>query len=155
MRYLYFLFFILLFSCQDENLIYCRSKVIKNNIWAHNDTLNFDVDIKDSTLIFDVNINVRNDNSYPYNNLGLLFLINKSDSLIYNDTLNLTVSCEEEGWIGNGWGSLFEFKTNVITDFNLQDTGVYNFMILQYMKDNELKGINSVGLELEIVDYSF
>ena len=64
------LILLLLSSCNPENMIYHSSKDLNESGWMRRDSLIFEVDNIDSTNICDININIRNNNFYPYSNLG-------------------------------------------------------------------------------------
>ena len=143
------LILLLLSSCNPENMIHHSSKDLNDSGWMRRDSLIFEVDNIDSTNICDININIRNNNFYPYSNLGLLFIIEKGDSIIFTDTLNITMSYENGIWRGNGWGSLYEFKSNLIRDYNFESSGFHRLILLQYMDKNPLPGLSATGLELD------
>lgn len=139
-------------SCNNERLLYHYSKDIDEDGWKHSDSLVFEIESIDTTKIFDINVNIRNNNYYPYANLGIVFLIQEADSVVYSDTLNLVMSYNNGMWRGNGWGSLYEFKTNLIKDYNFENKGVYRLILLQYMDVNPLTGLNSLGIEMEEIE---
>ena len=100
MRVIIFFIVILICSCNSgSNKMHYYS--FDNRTWHTDSVLSFDFLLKDSTVLHSVEIEIRHDVDYSYQNL-LFFLIH--DSKI--DTIDLKI-CEKNGkWKGRGIGSV-------------------------------------------------
>ncbi|MEG1585314.1 MAG: gliding motility lipoprotein GldH [Bacteroidales bacterium] len=144
-------FIIILFilaGCVDANTVYHSSRDVSVLGWSPKDSLKWEVNGLDSAARYQIEINVRNDNSYPYENLGLEISIQKGDTLLACDTVDYKLVNQLGAWEGRGWGSLYE-TSFPYKQIQIPDTGKYTFIIRPCMNDWELKGINSVGITIQ------
>lgn len=117
--------------------------------WEKSDTLFFHIPISDSLRDLHLSVEVRNESNYPYQDLYLFVSHNLQDSITWSvDTVMLTLANKEGKWLGTGWGSLYQSATpmkSVVT----KHPGNYTFKVTHGMKDNNLQGINDIGIKIE------
>ncbi len=140
--------FLVLFSCND-NVFYSEKIKIKNNIWKYEDTLQFKVNITDTSQLYDLFFTVVNSNEYPNNNLWLFISAEFQKKNMMKDTLEFILSDNKGKWYGKKsykqYSSVHYFKKHVI----FPKRGTYLFDIRQGMRHLELKGINEFGLMIK------
>lgn len=142
------LFIITLFilgGCIDTNTAYHSSRDVSVLIWKPKDSLLWDFSWADTLSSYNIWIDVRNDNQYPYQNLGLEITLQKGDTLVFRDTTELQLASPEKGWNGGGWGSIYQqrfFFKQLIFPY----TGNYHLSVRPCMNDWKLKGIKSIGI---------
>lgn len=115
--------------------------------WSSTDTLQWHIPELDSVSRYDMILDVRHDDSYPYQNLGMEITWTKGDTLISRDTLDMKLTKPEGNWKGDGWGSLYEV-TDFYKEFHLPYGGNYTLYMRPCMNVRNLKGIYSIGFEL-------
>ncbi len=84
--------------------------MLKNSEWPQDSILVFNMDIPDSTKIYNLSLNVRNEGKYPYSNLWLFISIVPPSGKELKDTLELTLANPDGKWLGSGLGYLYEKK---------------------------------------------
>ena len=70
---LFLLVGIVLTSCKEENRIIDKNVILEDREWGQNNVLSYDVLIEDSSLTYDLSLNIRNSLDYPYSNMFFLY----------------------------------------------------------------------------------
>jgi len=152
------LFFIILFvvmvSC-DETLVKADFQATDNGSWAKDDAVEFTFSEIDTIQKHDMFINVRNDNSFAYNNLFLIAKLNFPDGEIVTDTLEYEMALPDGTWLGKGYGSIKENKLWYKENIVFPTSGVYTLRLAHAMRKNgnvngveNLEGVTDVGFEI-------
>jgi gliding motility-associated lipoprotein GldH len=142
------LLFILLTAC-DSNTMYHSFLHLPKEGWKKSDTLTFKAPITDSLATFRVSVEVRNRDNYPYSNLYLFISHNTQDSTAFvTDTVKYTLADKTGKWLGTGLGDLFQSACSY-TFVAPRRSGNLIFKVAHGMSDNNLVGINDIGLEIK------
>lgn len=148
------LFGVIIFS----SLFSCNLKVVsedyrslKNAQWHQDSVMVFGFDIPDSTKIYNLFLNVRNEGRYPYSNLYLFISVTPPRGKVLQDTVELTLADVHGKWLGSGLGDLYEKKYPYKQNIFFPERGRYTIKVRQGMRtDGEvLKGIHDFGICLE------
>ncbi len=149
-----FLLFILMVSC-GEGLVKSEFQSIDSAMWSKDDVLEFSFSEMDTIQDYDMFINVRNDNSFPYNNLFLISNLKSPDGESVTDTLEYEMALPNGTWLGKGYGSIKENKLWFKEKIVFASSGVYTLRISHAMRKNgevngviNLEGITDIGFEI-------
>lgn len=135
-------------ACNKQTLYYSFQS-IPNQGWSQKDTLNFEMQIADSTTFYNLFVEIRNRNNYPYQNLPLLLqCFVPQNGKARTDTINLTLADKEGTWKGNGWGGLYQIESPA-RKMRIDKAGKYKFKIISLLPDTLLPGINDIGIRIE------
>ncbi len=140
---------ILLFTvaCGHSNTVYHSFQTIEKEGWGKNDTLFFFVPIADTSLTLQSFIDVRNLNTYPYQDLYLTVSHNLKGYFQWEtDTLTFRIANEKGKWLGDGWGSLYQLSMQLTT--GKAKRPYITFKIIPAMRDKLLIGIHDIGLKI-------
>jgi len=144
------IFSLLLLNSCDGNKVFEQYIEVENAIWHKENIAKFNIDIKDTSSMHNLYINVRNKGNYPYSNLYLFVTIQGPDGSQQTDTVNCILADKRGKWLGKGIGDLWDLKMPYIGGFKFAQSGNYTFMYEQAMRvENGLKGITDVGLRIE------
>ncbi len=120
--------------------------------------VNFEFSELDSTANYNMFINVRNDETFPFSNLFLITELEYPDGNTIKDTLEYKMAEPTGEWLGKGVGSVKENKLWYKENVSFPQSGVYKVNVFYAMRKNgevdglhELDGITDVGLEIEKV----
>ena len=134
---------------RDSKRVYEEHVTLEKGIWDVKNELKFDVSVSDLVPRYNVYLNVRNGQEYPYSNLFLFMNTVFPDGHLSRDTIELTLADYDGRWLGSGMGSVkfsrFLFKSNV----KFEAKGSYRFILEQAMRVQELTGIHDIGLRIE------
>ena len=141
-----------LVSCNQNEIFYHYNSLPAKG-WAKDSLLSFDFTVKDIAPKYNILIQVRHYGTYPYQNLWL-FLENKNpkDSIAVKDTIEFYLADEYGKWLGTGVGALKEMPVLYKQQIHFTDTGSYQIKIGQGMRDSLLRGVERIGLRVEVAD---
>lgn len=147
-KYLMLLFVASLCIACNEQTVYHAFKSLPTKGWNITDTLQYNVAIADSATTYNMIIEVRNRNNYPYQNLVLQVQHNYPDQKdVKRDTLVMMLADSEGVWQGKGWGGLYLSATTAY-QLRVDKPGDYCIKITHLFADDYLVGINDVGIKL-------
>lgn len=129
---------------------------MENGSWRIDNPVNFEFSNLDSIQTHNMFINIRNDNTFQFNNLFLITELEYPNGNTLKDTLEFKMAEPSGEWLGKGLGSIKENKLWFQEKVVFSDSGVYRVSISHAMRKNGdvdgiyvLDGITDVGLEIE------
>tara|TARA_R110000868_G_scaffold93810_2_gene259412 strand:+ start:939 stop:1424 length:486 start_codon:yes stop_codon:yes gene_type:complete len=150
-----FLLVVFMVSC-DRQTVKSEYSPTQNGSWSKDSVMAFSFKELDTLQKYNVFINVRNDETFPYSNLFLIAELKYPNGDTQRDTLEYEMSEPDGKWLGTGYGSLKENKLWYKEDVVFPTSGVYNLEISHAMRKNgqvdgivELEGITDVGYLIE------
>ena len=150
------LFFVLLFlvSC-DKKRVFDEYKVTGES-WKKSTALQFEFDQKDTVKRYNLFINIRNNNDYPFNNLFVIVDLKRPDGFVKKDTLQYEMTYPDGTLLGEGFSDIKESKLFYKENFRFTQPGKYKIQIQQANRQtgkvtgvNELLGVTEVGFRIE------
>ncbi len=138
---------ILMMSC-NADVVYDNSVRVANPTWHRDSVAQFTVDITDTTLNYESAILIRNSGDYKYQNLWLFVTEIAPDSTVVCDTIEYYLADNYGRWLGSGIGSLYTSLYYYKEDLHYSQMGTYTYVIEQGMRDDELKGITNIGIQI-------
>ncbi|PTX45097.1 protein involved in gliding motility GldH [Christiangramia gaetbulicola] len=148
---------IIAFSSCDRNRVYDEYKSLGG--WNKDSVVTFQLNNIDSSKVYDLFINVRNNNEYQYSNLFLITEIKFPQGKVISDTLEYEMTKPNGEWLGTGFGDVKESKLWYKEDVRFDEPGEYKVTIQQAMRKNGevdgvqvLEGITDVGFRIENSD---
>ena len=146
---------ILLFSC-DEKRVFDTYKSVGSS-WNKDSIVTFDLPVLDSTKSYNLFVNLRANNNYPFNNLFLIVSTEKENGFTKVDTLEYQMANPDGTLLGNGFSDLKESK--LFFKENVKFKGKYKVHIKQAVRESgkvpgvaALDGITDVGFRIEKKD---
>ena len=139
-------------SCSDPNRIYERNVDFSNNLWLADSIAEFEFEIADTRQSYNLHYNVRNSISYPYHNLYVQYTLEDSLGNTLSKALqNMDLFDPVTGRpLGEGLGDIFDHRILAIADQQFPKQGWYRFKVQQFMRQDSLPLIMSMGLRVEI-----
>ena len=145
---------VILVSC-NSNMVKSEYSPTDGGVWNKDDVLEFTFSELDTVQGHDMFINVRNDETFQYNNLFLIAELNFPDGNTVTDTLEYEMALPDGTWLGKGYGSLKENKLWYKENIVFPTSGVYTLRVSHAMRKNgdvngvmNLEGITDVGFEI-------
>jgi len=146
--WLLFILSLTLASC-DSRRVFEENKALADGKWKAKEKISFRVTIPDTTIAYNVYLNVRNVLDYPYSNLYLFMETKFPDGRKSRDTLECMLADYDGRWLGSGIGSMKFNQFLLQKGVFFSQKGIYLFEVEQAMRVNELKGIHDIGLRIE------
>ena len=136
---------LLLFACGEERM-YEEYHSFDADSWQETDSISFDLSDLDSVRGRAV-VGIRYTEEYPFSNCYIKVIVQDSRRVVLMDSLwNVPIFDRQTGKpIGQGFGNTFTtYDTLPITI----PTKAAKVIMLQYMRQAELEGIEAVGLKV-------
>lgn len=137
-----------LMACNPQ-VVFEQNKKVDSQGWEFTHFYEFQETFTDTTALYDLFLNVRNNTDYPYSNFIVFFETEFPDGRIFRDTIETILADRGGKWTGTGFGNIktnsFHFRKDVW--FPLE--GEYIFRIEQAMRRELLPGITDIGLRIE------
>jgi gliding motility-associated lipoprotein GldH len=148
-KHFYSLFLVLaLISGCNYKSIYEKSFNIDKGEWNKSQVVKFEVPVTDTINGYDIFIELRNNDEYPYSNLFLFVTTKSPNGASKKDTLQMTLADEKGKWLGKGLGGI-RSNEKMFSNIRFPVSGNYKIEIVHGMRDDVLKGIMDVGLDIE------
>lgn len=146
---------LLLVSC-DKKRVFDEYKAI-NGSWKKDSIVSFSFDQKDTVSKYNLFINVRNNNSYPYNNMFLIVQLQQPGTKLTKvDTLEYQMANPDGSLLGDGFTDIKESKLWYKENVKFPKAGKYTVSIQQAVRKSgevpgveELDGVTDVGFRIE------
>ena len=121
-----------------------------NGKWNKKTEQKFDFKVSDAQTPKNIIFVIRNNNDYPYSNIRLIVnFLNDKTKEKKTDTLNYILAEPNGTWLGKGFGEtkeiLFQYKLN----YHFPENGAYSIGIIQAMRNDDLLGIEDIGVKIE------
>jgi len=132
-----------------SNDVYFQYKSVASKGWNKDSIYSFDIPISDTTVLYNVYVNVRNRGEYPYQNLWLFLSKTAPDKTQSKDSIECYLADQRGKWLGSGIGSIMEMPILYQQNVRFKTKGTYHYKIVHGMRDSILTGINDIGMRVE------
>jgi gliding motility-associated lipoprotein GldH len=151
-KYLLVAAFSIMIAACSHNSVYSDYKSIADAGWNKDSVARFTVDITETGIPCNVLVNIRHNNTYPYQNFWLFIATTSPEGKTTQDTIECYLADNRGKWLGSGLSSVYNmpvlFKPNTV----FTKPGKYTFAIRQGMRDDLLPGITDIGIEINKAD---
>lgn len=149
---------LLVCSC-DKKRVFDEYKSF-NGTWNKDSIASFEIDQKDTVSRYNLFVNVRNNNSYPYSNLYLIVEMQQPGTKIVKvDTLEYEMANTDGTLKGEGFTDVKESKLWYKENVNFPKPGKYIFNIQHAVRQigkvpgvQDLEGVTDVGFRIETAE---
>lgn len=137
---------ILCFSCENPAL-YDQYQAIEDTSWGKDKVYYFTFQVEDISVPYDLSLEIRNNNLYPYQNLWLFCNEEQPIGPLKRDTMECLLADEFGKWYGHGI-SLFQSSFPIRSHYIFPHEGQYTFSFRQGMRNEALPGIQEIGFRV-------
>ncbi len=116
--------------------------------WNADSLAVFRVPIDDVESEYDVFLQIRNEADYRYSNLWLFIEAVAPTGDSVTDTVECILAYPDGSWIGGGFGSLYSIQFPYRLGTKFANAGTHTFRIMHGMRQEDIEGINSIGLRV-------
>lgn len=133
-------------SC-SHNEVFFEYHSFANAEWNRDNPAVFNVNIEDNSQPYNISIELRNNNTYPFSNIWLFVEYKMPNGTSCADSISAELADVYGKWYGKGL-SLYNLSIPYETLILFPDTGTYVYSISQGMREYTLKGISDIGLKV-------
>lgn len=148
---------ICIISC-DEKRVFDEYKSV-GSAWNKDSIVSFKLPKLDANKKYNLFVNVRDNNDFPYNNLFLIVSLEQPNKKVKVDTLEYQMAEPDGTLLGDGFTDVKENKLFYKQNESFSQKGDYKIKIQQAVRqtgkivgDKELKGITEVGFRIESIE---
>jgi len=131
-------------GCSSNSLVDVNLEIPENN-WTYAKNVKAVIEVKDSSVAYNLAFKMRNTSDYRYSNIYILMRL-KGTSLSKSTRYQFQLANGDGQWLGKGSGDLYSNTFYLLKNFRFPSKGKYELAIEQNMRDNPLLGISDVGL---------
>lgn len=140
----------LLLTACDGSVYYDQSHSVDEHGWLPANALTFDVQVDDTTHLFNLLVGVRNSVTYPYSNTFLFVHTTFPDGTVAYDTLECSLADPSGRWYGKRTGRYVDSRYRLrggSARFPMK--GLYRFEVSNGMRDSAIAGLKDISLRIE------
>ncbi|MRG46607.1 gliding motility lipoprotein GldH [Chitinophaga sp. SYP-B3965] len=129
-----------------------KNRDIPRSQWTVDNKQSFELDLapEDTAFYYNMYINARHTDAYPYSNLWLLVSTQlPGDSTSTVRRIELPLADTYGKWLGSGVDDIYEHRIPIQQNAIFPKPGLYRFTFEQNMRQNPLPEMLSVGLRIE------
>jgi gliding motility-associated lipoprotein GldH len=145
------IFIVIMASCDDQR-VYQEYNDFDQRYWLVNEQPSFEFTINDTATAYNIYCNIRNSTVYPYSRLFVNYTLQDSSGReLQKKLLNEFLFEAKTGkpFGKSGLGDLYDHQFTMIKNHRFQKAGTYRVKFEQFMRQDTLDGILSVGLRVE------
>lgn len=149
-----FLFAVVFLVSCDKKRVFDEYKSV-GSAWNKDSIVSFDLPEVDTTKAYNLFVNIRDNDKYPYNNLFLVVSMDHPGGLTKVDTLEYQMADDDGNLLGNGFSDIKESALFYKEKVRFKK-GKYSVHIRQVVRETgkingvkELQGISEVGFRIE------
>lgn len=116
--------------------------------WTYVDSLGFELSVADTQSYHNMNIILRHDKAYAYQNLYMKWCIRYPSGVRQEELLNIDLADKAGHWYGDCRSKECCLIQTIQAGFRFDEIGDHHIVLYQHSRDSALWGIHSVGLEL-------
>jgi gliding motility-associated lipoprotein GldH len=151
---LFIVMLLMIVSCDDRS-VFDQYKSV-GNAWHKDSIVTFELPQLDSKKLYNLFINVRDNDDYPFNNLFLIVSLEQPNKQVKVDTLEYQMTNPDGTLLGDGFSDIKESKLFYKDKENFTQKGVYKIHIKHATRQTgkiegvtSLPGISDVGFRIE------
>lgn len=149
-KYWVIIFLTLLVASCDQNRVFDQYHKLDGS-WAKKDTIQFSFEQKDTINPYNLFLNIRNNNEYPFNNLFVIVRLTNPENETKVDTLEYQMTNPDGSLMGQGFSDVKESKLWYQENFIFNQAGKYNIDIVHALREtNQINGLESVNGVTEV-----
>ena len=153
---LFILMAIAIVSCDEKREF--DEYISVGNSWNKDSIVSFKLPKLDASKKYNLFVNVRDNNDFPYSNLFLIVSMEQPNKKVIVDTLQYEMANPDGTLMGDGFSDVKENKLFYKKNQAFTQKGDYTVRIQQAVRqtgkivgDKELKGITEVGFRIESI----
>ncbi len=137
---------ILVFSCNNHRVFH-EVKKFDDLKWHKNDKAVFNFTLEDTTASYQLILNIRYIQGYPYKFLHLNIDITNPAGKTMVHEAKIQIISDEKKYIGDGAGSYWDLDYPV-PEYNFHQKGIYKISIEHTMNNEIAYPINEIGISI-------
>ena len=133
----------------DDGRVFDDNISLSESGWDKDFKPSFAFDIGDTTALYNILINVRNESDYAYSNLYLFVKMTSPSAQYFMDTVEVKLADKGGRWLGSGIGNIWQVSSPLLKGVRLKERGEYRIEFTHGMRTDVLEDIRNIGVRVE------
>ncbi len=141
-------------SACNGNRIFEENHDFPAHGWESSTVPEFDFEIKETDVAYNIYYNIRNGHNYPFQNIYINYSLEDTlGNLISKDLHNMNLFDPRSGKSqGSGIGDMQDHQILALENIKFDSVGLFRMKLHQYMRRDTLKEVYAVGIKVEKAD---
>jgi gliding motility-associated lipoprotein GldH len=135
-------------ACKKEKILFEKEYPCQNATWQHKDTLDFAFDIADTMALYDIVLTIKHRADYANQNIYTQIFTKFPAGERTKQVVNIDLADNTGKWNGEGSGKSRTYNVDIQQNAFFNQSGKHVITLEQFMRTEELAGIESVALRL-------
>ena len=144
-----FIITVLCFWSCGSDYLYEKEYEIPNETWVYSNQLKYTTTLSDTNKVYNLYLDVTHNKDYEKQNLYVRVYSQFPNGVKIQQLKSLDLSNKLGQWKGDCGGNYCNIRIPIQEGAFFSQVGQHNFMVEQYMRVKEVKGIKSIGLLIE------
>lgn len=140
-------FCVTLISCGPK-IVFEKTVSFDQEYWSYGDSLNFEFSVKDTTMNYDLIVEIGHNSNFPYQNVYSNISTNYPDGTRQDQILSFELAEKTGKWYGKCKDEACTFIVPLQSAVRFDQLGTYNIEFDQYSRTDSLWGFNDFTLRL-------
>lgn len=144
---------IIIFAACTKTNNYQKQVALVKGEWFADTKPEFEVEISDTTQIYDLFLLLRHNDAYDYSNMWIRVNVQGPGDSVYKigERLEVIMADAEGKWLGRSFGDIWEQKIILSNEQYpiFTKSGVYKIKMEQLMRTDPLKHVLNVGVNIQ------
>ena len=150
MKKIFFLsIIVILFSSCNQKYFYEDYVEIPEKNWDVNDVVSFSFEIEDVTVPYNLYINIRHGNLYPYRNIWLFVHTTAPNGSVQKDSVNCILADDNNRWKGECLVDICDYLSPFMDSIAFIEPGVYVVEIQHALRQDKAPLIHEIGFVVD------
>lgn len=141
--------FIIFFIGCDVRKVFEENSEIPGSLWNKNQLVPFQFNITDTSLAYNIYLNVRHTGLYQYRNIWIKVYTTLPSGEKNEKLVELMLAEPSGKWLGSGMGDIWDNSILVQKNVKFPLNGEYKIELQHYMRKDILPFIMDVGVRVE------
>lgn len=129
--------------------VYSHYEPLPVSGWHADSAIVYDFAVADSSLTYDLVLNLRHTDLYPHQNFWVFADLYRDSLLLSSDTLDYYLADQRGRWLGNGFGGRRDMPMLYKHQFLFPFGGNYRLSVRHGMRTTLLTGVSDLGLTID------
>ena len=139
---------VILTSC-GETYFYEKTYELPDNQWSYDDTLSFEVDIRDTLKTYNLILDIEHSVDYPYQNNYVYIHTHLPEGTHLGKQVSIDLAEKSGKWYGKCNSETCLASTIIQPNAYFNQIGQHRFVVEQYMRSENLDGIKAISLKIQ------
>ncbi len=135
-------------ACKKEKILFEQEYPCQNATWQHRDTLDFAFDIADTMALYDIVLTIKHRTDYSFQNIYTQIFTKFPTGERSKQLINVDLADNMGKWNGAGSGKERTYDVDIQQNAFFNQAGKHVITLEQFMRTEDLVGIESIALRL-------